>query len=46
MWILTGALWFYEQIYERDTLPGSDCSKEELEEILEKSKETSHIIGH
>lgn len=38
MWILTGALWFYEQIYERDTLPGSDCSKEELEEILEKIK--------
>lgn len=38
MWILTGALWFYEQIYERDTLPDSDCTEEELEEIREKIK--------
>lgn len=37
-WILTGALWFYEQIYERDTLPGEDCSEEELEEIKEGIK--------
>jgi len=38
MWILTGALWFYEQIYERDTLPGEDCSEEDLKDILEGIK--------
>jgi len=32
MWILTGALWFYEQVYERDTLPDSDCSEEFMKE--------------
>lgn len=38
MWILTGSLWFYEQIYERDTLPGNNCSEEELKEIQERIK--------
>lgn len=38
MWILTGAMWFYEQIYARETLPKSNCSKEELNEIREKIK--------
>lgn len=38
MWILTGSLWFYEKIYERDTLPNSDTSEEELKEILESIK--------
>lgn len=38
MWILTGSLWFYEKIYERDTLPNSDTSEEELKEILEEIK--------
>lgn len=38
MWILTGALWFYEQIYERDTLPNSDSSEEELKETREAIK--------
>lgn len=38
MWILTGALWFYEQIFARETLPNSDCSEEELNEILGKIK--------
>jgi hypothetical protein len=38
MWILTGALWFYEQIYERDTLPDNNCTIEELKEIEEEIK--------
>ena len=38
IWILTGASWFYEQIYKRDTLPNSDSSKEELKVILENIK--------
>lgn len=38
IWILTGALWFYEQIYVRDTLPDSDCSEEELKETMEYIK--------